>query len=78
MEPQSGKHVTAYRLFLLFLIAAGCLFRVYVCFHFNPVDYLYSDPLRHWENGMSFPRGGYAGAADPTAQSPSEWTASGL
>ena len=29
------------------------------------MDYLWSDMLRHWNNGLHFPRGGYAGGADP-------------
>jgi len=29
------------------------------------MDSLWSDPLRHWQNGALFPRGGYWGASDP-------------
>jgi len=52
------------RLLLLLIVGASCL-RVFVCFQHNPMDCLASDMLRHWNNGISFPRGGYAGAADP-------------
>jgi hypothetical protein len=47
------------------LIIAACLLRIFVCFQHNPVDYLFSDNLRHWTHGMDFPKGGYDGAADP-------------
>ncbi|MGA2903418.1 MAG: glycosyltransferase family 39 protein [Candidatus Korobacteraceae bacterium] len=46
------------------IIAASCV-RIFICFVHNPMDYLGSDMLRHWENGINFPRGGYTGAADP-------------
>jgi hypothetical protein len=29
------------------------------------MDYLWSDCLRHWKNGLYFPKGSYSGAADP-------------
>lgn len=38
---------------------------MFVCLQHNPMDYLFSDPLRHWLNGLHFPRGGYAAASDP-------------
>ncbi|HUI85366.1 MAG TPA: phospholipid carrier-dependent glycosyltransferase [Candidatus Binatia bacterium] len=46
------------------IVAASC-FRIFVCFHHNPMDYVFSDMQRHWNNGMRFPRGGYFGASDP-------------
>ena len=60
----SPKHSAYYKLAIVLIIAATCL-RVFVCFIHNPVDYLSSDMLRHWDNGGLFPRGGYFGAADP-------------
>lgn len=36
-----------------------------MCLQHNPMDSLWSDPLRHWQNGALFPRGGYWGASDP-------------
>ena len=62
----SPKHSAYYKLAIVLIIAATCL-RVFVCFIHNPVDYLSSDMLRHWNNGGLFPRGGYFGAADPIA-----------
>ena len=53
-----------YKLLLVLIVAASCV-RVFVCFQHNPMDYLISDMLRHWSNGVGFPRGGYTGAADP-------------
>jgi hypothetical protein len=50
---------------LILLIALGSCFRIFICFHFNPVDFLFSDPQRHWLNGSRFPRAGYLGASDP-------------
>lgn len=55
---------TGYRI-LTFLIVMGSCVRVFVCFQHNPMDYLWSDPSRHWMNGLAFPKGGYLGASDP-------------
>lgn len=63
MTGRSGKR--AGFTVLAAVIVLGSLFRIFLCFHFNPLDYLFSDPLRHWRNGGQFPRGGYMGAADP-------------
>jgi hypothetical protein len=60
----SPKHSAYYKLAIVLIIAASCL-RVFICFVHNPLDYLFSDMLRHWNNGGLFPRGGYFGAADP-------------
>ena len=53
------------RLFAIGLILSACLVRIAVCLQHNPMDYLFSDMLRHWGNGIHFPRGGYQGASDP-------------
>ena len=53
-----------YKLLALLIVAASC-FRVFICFVHNPMEYLSSDMLRHWNNGIHFPRGGYTGAGDP-------------
>jgi Dolichyl-phosphate-mannose-protein mannosyltransferase len=50
---------------LMMLIVLGSCLRVFVCLQHNPMDYLFSDPLRHWMNGLKFPRGGYTAASDP-------------
>ena len=47
------------------LIAVACIVRICICFQHNPMDYLFSDMSRHWNNGFNFPHGGYVGAADP-------------
>ena len=49
---------------VLLIVAATCL-RIFVCFQHNPMDYLWSDCLRHWQSGLHFPEGGYFGATDP-------------
>ena len=61
-----SKQPIQYKLLVLLIAAASCV-RVFVCFQHNPMDYLWSDPLRHWMNGVRFPRGGYTGAGDPIA-----------
>ena len=37
------------RLFAIGLILSACLVRIAVCLQHNPMDYLFSDMLRHWE-----------------------------
>ena len=59
-----SKHTTQYKLLILLIVAASC-FRVFICFVHNPMDYIWSDMLRHWNNGLLFPRGNYSAAADP-------------
>jgi hypothetical protein len=59
-----SKPSIQFKVLVTLIVAASC-FRVFVCFAHNPMDYLWSDNLRHWNNGLHFPRGGYIGAADP-------------
>jgi len=59
-----AKQSLQHKLLILLIVAASC-FRVFICFVHNPTDYIFSDMLRHWNNGLLFPRGNYAGAADP-------------
>jgi Dolichyl-phosphate-mannose-protein mannosyltransferase len=59
----SGRRLL--QIFPIILIVAACFVRVVVCFQHNPMDYVFSDMSRHWQNGLTFPRGGYTGAADP-------------
>ncbi len=53
-----------FTLVALLIVLASCL-RVFICFQHNPLDYLWSDNLRHLVAGLYFPRFGYDGAADP-------------
>jgi len=39
--------------------------RVWVCFRYNPLDYLFSDPARHWANAGRFLKPDFFGALDP-------------
>src|SRR5271156_158555 len=41
------------------------LFRLLYPFFNSPLDHLFSDPLRHWENGANFLHPGIMGATDP-------------
>jgi dolichyl-phosphate-mannose-protein mannosyltransferase len=63
MKQFSGQSVQ-FKVLVVLIFAASCL-RIFVCFRHNPMDYLFSDMLRHWLNGQHFPRGGYTGAGDP-------------
>lgn len=40
------------RLSLLILIVAGCVVRVWLVYRFNPLDHIWSDPQRHWDQGI--------------------------
>jgi len=46
------------------LILMGSALRIFVCFEQNPLDYLFSDPARHWSNGLRFFHPSYIGAGD--------------
>jgi len=59
-----SKTQTGYRILGFFVLLGSCV-RIFVCFQHNPMDYLWSDPLRHWMNGVAFPKGGYTGTSDP-------------
>ena len=37
---------------LLSLIFAGCAVRVWLIYRYNPLDHIWSDPQRHWEQGV--------------------------
>lgn len=50
---------------LIFLIFAGSILRIVVCFQHNPLDYLFSDPQRHWLNGLRLFQPDLMGASDP-------------
>lgn len=62
MKPKSSeKQITRY---LWILVIGGSLARLMFCFCFNPLDYLISDPLRHWLNGKWFLAPSYMGGYD--------------
>jgi len=61
---QLPRRSVYYKLAMVLILAASCA-RIFICFVHNPMDYLWSDMLRHWNNGRAFPRGGYLGASDP-------------
>lgn len=49
-----------FKVSVVLIVAASC-FRIFIVFHHNPMDSLFGDMLRHWQNGLLFPRG----TADP-------------
>jgi len=66
MMTNLSKYSVDYKFLVLLIVAASC-FRVFICFVHNPMDYIWSDMLRHWNNGMHFPRSSFFGGADPIA-----------
>jgi hypothetical protein len=59
-----SKQSLHYKLLILLIVAASC-FRVFICFVHNPMDYIWSDMLRHWNNGSFSREAITTGAADP-------------
>lgn len=57
-----GKCIYRY---LVALVIVGSLLRLFVCFQHNPLDYLFSDPLRHWLNGSRLFHPDIIGMNDP-------------
>lgn len=51
IDPMSPRGQRLLRIFLLVLLLAACVFRVWLIVLFNPVDHISSDPGRHWHNG---------------------------
>jgi hypothetical protein len=47
------------------LIAVGCIVKVGYIFTYNPVDHIWSDPGRHWENGTDLLRMDLMALTDP-------------
>jgi hypothetical protein len=50
---------------LLILIAVTSALRIFVCFYHNPLDYLFSDPGRHWKNGANLFNPDFISGLDP-------------
>lgn len=53
------------RSLLYWLIAAGSLVRVAYIFTYNPLDHIFSDPQRHWEQGTEVLRRDLMSLTDP-------------
>lgn len=60
---ERGK--TTIRPWLIALIVAGSLLRLFICFNHNPLDYVFSDASRHWTNGKLFLHPNLMGKCDP-------------
>lgn len=69
LSPKAGPHAGGERrlvrqvLFALLLLA--CSYRVWLVFHFNPLDHLWSDPKRHWDQGLDVLRSDPMSMVDP-------------
>ncbi len=50
---------------LVSFVVAGSFLRLLVCFQHNPQDYLFSDPLRHWQNGALLLHPDIMGTSNP-------------
>lgn len=50
---------------LLLSIIAASVYRVWLIFRFNPVDHIWSDPQRHWEQGIDTLRSDPMSMIDP-------------
>ena len=61
-ESQSRR---AARWLLLGLVVLACSYRVWLVFHFNPLDHLWSDPKRHWDQGIDVLRNDPMSMVDP-------------
>ncbi|MEI9896997.1 MAG: glycosyltransferase family 39 protein [Chthoniobacter sp.] len=65
MQVNEAGRAKAVNLVIYFVIVAGTLARIWDCFYFNPLDHLFSDPLRHWLNGQRLLNPDLMGASDP-------------
>lgn len=52
IAPVAGRE-NLLRTVLYLLIFGGCLLRVWIVWRYNPLDHLWSDPLRHWGQGVA-------------------------
>jgi len=52
VDPASPPHRRLLRWALLCLLLAACGYRVWLVVQFNPMDHIWSDPGRHWNNGI--------------------------
>ncbi len=58
---------------LLAIITWGSVLRIFVCLNHHPMDYLWSDPGRHWDNGNNFLGETFFGASDPVVYQAYVW-----
>ena len=52
LAPALPRRTRLMRVLLLVSLLAANLYRVWLIFRFNPVDHIWSDPQRHWEQGI--------------------------
>ena len=52
-DPRQPLRLRLMRATLLGLLVTACAYRVWLIFRFNPVTHIWSDPLRHWEQGTN-------------------------
>lgn len=60
-----GKSMRREPFWCWLLILAGSALRIVSCFQHNPLNYLFSDPKRHWLNGARLFAPDFMGASDP-------------
>lgn len=51
LDPTASTRRRLLRALLLGLLVLACGYRVWLVFQYNPIDHLWSDPGRHWNNG---------------------------
>lgn len=64
-DPNLARRTRWLRLALLGLLIAACCYRVWLIFRFNPVFHIWSDPQRHWEQGIDALRSDPMALIDP-------------
>lgn len=53
LDNTGSAQMRQYRAALLLLLLAACSYRIWLVFHYNPVDHISSDAARHWEAGVN-------------------------
>ena len=64
-DPTQSAGLRGVRAALIGLLIAACGYRVWLVFHFNPVFHIWSDPARHWEQGIDVLRSDPMSMIDP-------------
>jgi hypothetical protein len=64
-SPDLPRRTRLLRGLLLLAIVAASIYRVWLIFRFNPIDHIWSDPQRHWEQGVSALRSDPMSMIDP-------------
>lgn len=65
LDPAIPRSRRLARSALLVLLAAACVYRVLLIVKYNPIDNIWSDPQRHWEQGIDTLRSDPMSVIDP-------------